>query len=127
MKNIKSIVDYAQEKKYSDFDSGTKEILKQKVAQKLAERGYFTRLNQAKGVTESKGNFKKTIKKIAKKHGAKFLDSKSSTYAIVEKIKNVKKFVDDLASEFGDYFDNIEVDYAFDNEGRLAFIDENDL
>ena len=69
---VSSLVQSAQDKKYADFDSSTKEILSQKVATALADSGYFDRLSQARGevqeVQESKSaeeeaNFKKTLKK----------------------------------------------------------------
>ena len=47
---IEALVQQAQDKKYSDFDASTKELLSQKVAAKLADTGYFDRLNQAKGI-----------------------------------------------------------------------------
>jgi len=65
----KELVQHAIDKKYTDFDSATKAILSAKVATKLADSGYFDRLNQAKGISESKigdeesENFKKTLKK----------------------------------------------------------------
>ena len=46
-----TLVRQAIDKKYSDFDNSTKEILAQKVAAKLADTGYFDRLNQAKGIS----------------------------------------------------------------------------
>ena len=51
--DIQTIVQTAQDKKYSDFDKATRDILAQKVATKLADEGYFDRLNNAKGITES--------------------------------------------------------------------------
>ncbi len=48
----KNLIEQAQEKQYTDFDSGTKEMLTQKVAQKLQEGLYFDKLNQAQGNTE---------------------------------------------------------------------------
>jgi len=44
-----TLVQQAQEKRYADFDSSTKEILSQKVATALADSGYFDRLSQARG------------------------------------------------------------------------------
>jgi len=51
---IKDLVDQAVNKRYSDFDSTTKDILNQKVADKLSEKGYFERLDQAKGIPNPK-------------------------------------------------------------------------
>ena len=46
------LIQSAIDKKYSDFDQKTREILQQKVAQKLADTGYFDRLKQAQGISE---------------------------------------------------------------------------
>ena len=47
----KELVQNALSGNFSDFDMNTKQALMQKVAQKLAEKGYFTRMDQAKGLT----------------------------------------------------------------------------
>ena len=71
MENTATLIQSAQDKKYSEFDASTRNILSQKVAAKLAEVGYFDRLAQAKGQSVTEGevgneesaNFKKTLKK----------------------------------------------------------------
>ncbi len=48
----KELISKAQNKEFTAFDKLTKDTLKVKVAQKLAEKGYFSRLDQAKGINE---------------------------------------------------------------------------
>ncbi len=52
MDTEKLIVTAAQ-KKFTDFDSTTKQILTQKVAERLSSDGYFKRLDIAKGMNEA--------------------------------------------------------------------------
>lgn len=52
----KDLIKHAIERKFTEFDAKTKEILSVKVAQKLAEKGYFKRLDQAKGIFEDNSN-----------------------------------------------------------------------
>ena len=65
----KELVQHAIDKKYTDFDSATKAILSAKVATKLADSGYFDRLNQAKGITEEDEKLKDDFKKMKKDAG----------------------------------------------------------
>lgn len=55
-----TLVKAAQERNYTEFSSDTKEILAQKVANKLKEQGYFDQLNQAqaKEVNEAEETYK---------------------------------------------------------------------
>jgi hypothetical protein len=48
------LIKNAIERRFTDFDAGTKEMLSMKVAAKLQEKGYFDRLNNAKGISEEK-------------------------------------------------------------------------
>ena len=73
----KELVQQAIDKKYSDFDRSTKDILAQKVAAKLDEKGYFDRLNQAKGLTEAE-NVNPFAKKDSKDKDEKDKDEKDS-------------------------------------------------
>ena len=43
-----TLIKNAQERAFTDFDKSTKEILSTKIAQKLQEKGYFDRLDNAK-------------------------------------------------------------------------------
>ena len=52
----KDLVKQAIDKKYVDFDRTTKDILAHKVAQKLDQDGYFKKLDQARGISEAKGD-----------------------------------------------------------------------
>ena len=56
--SIKTLIETAQEKKYTEFEPKLKEIMAKKVATALDERGYFQRLDQAKGLFEAKGKWK---------------------------------------------------------------------
>ena len=49
---MKEIIQQAQNKRYAEFDVSVKETLAQRVADKLAETGYFDRLQAAKGIHE---------------------------------------------------------------------------
>jgi hypothetical protein len=46
---IKELVHSAQERKFTDFDSTTKQILMNKISNALNDKGYFDRLDKAKG------------------------------------------------------------------------------
>ena len=52
LNETQEIFDQAKENNYLDFKEKAKELLAQKVAQKLAEKGYFDKMDQAKGITE---------------------------------------------------------------------------
>jgi len=52
LKETQEIVNHAQEKKYVDFKEKALQILKQKTAEKMAEMGYFKRLDQSQGIFE---------------------------------------------------------------------------
>ena len=47
------LTNLAAEKKYSDFNQRAKEILSQKVAEKMGERSYFSRMDTARGLHEA--------------------------------------------------------------------------
>ena len=49
METQTSIMHAAKEKNFMDFNNQTKAILQQKVAAKMAEAGYFDKMNQAQG------------------------------------------------------------------------------
>jgi len=51
----KELIQSAIDRKFTNFDAKTKELLSAKVAAKLQEKGYFNRLNNAKGVFEEFG------------------------------------------------------------------------
>ena len=59
--NTKELVQNAQNKEYTSFKEQALEMLKQKVATAIAEKGYFKRLDHAKGIFEEENsdNFKK--------------------------------------------------------------------
>lgn len=46
--NIAKLVKQAQDREFTDFSDATKEILKQRVQQKLQEKGYIDRLAAAR-------------------------------------------------------------------------------
>ncbi len=73
MDNMKNLIQQAQDKKYTDFEAATKDILGQKVAQKLKDNGYFDRLDTAKGINEAeeKGTYKEFMTMKLKKYGVK--------------------------------------------------------
>jgi len=49
----KELVQQAHERKYTEFDIKAKEILSKKISEKLKEKGYFDRLDHAKGIDTS--------------------------------------------------------------------------
>jgi len=53
------LIQRAQGKEYLDFKEQAIEMLKQKTAEKLSEKGYFDRLDQAKGLDEGENPFAK--------------------------------------------------------------------
>ncbi len=59
MENTIELVQNAQDRQFTEFDSKTKEILAQKVAAAMDAKGYFDRLNNAKNVTEGENPFAK--------------------------------------------------------------------
>ena len=52
LNETKELVQNAKSNEYLDFKEKAIEILKQKTAEKLAEKGYFARIDQAKGIFE---------------------------------------------------------------------------
>ena len=50
---MKELIKATQEKKFTEFEPRVKEILKQKVAERLQQQGFFARLDQAHGLAES--------------------------------------------------------------------------
>ena len=89
----KDLVQNALSGNFSEFDANAKQMLAHKVAAKLSERGYFTRMDQAKGLSEEKETaYQKEFKKLLKKYGAESpadLDDekKKKFFDEVEKIK----------------------------------------
>ena len=73
------LVQNAQKREYTAFDASTKEILKQKVAEKMQEQGYFDRLDKAQNVEikESMNEDKAAYKKVYDAVLAKFDGAKS--------------------------------------------------
>lgn len=75
MNNTNELVQQAQQRKFTDFDSTTKSILQSKVAEKLQDSGYFNRLNVAKGIVEAEDSeYQKYFKGMLKKAGVKSPD-----------------------------------------------------
>jgi hypothetical protein len=52
LNETKELVQNAKSNEYLDFKEKAIEILKQKTAEKLPEKGYFARMDQAKGIFE---------------------------------------------------------------------------
>jgi len=52
LNETQEIFNHAKENDYMDFKEKAIELLKQKTAEKMAERGYFDRMNKAQGITE---------------------------------------------------------------------------
>ena len=71
--SMKTLIQTAQEKKYTEFEPKLKEIMAKKVATALDSKGYFQRLDQAKGLTESEkqSGYKKFYNKTLEKFGVK--------------------------------------------------------
>ncbi len=59
LNEAQELVQNAQRKEYIDFKEKALNVLKQKAAEKLAEQGYFDRLNNAKGIFEDENPFAK--------------------------------------------------------------------
>jgi len=59
IQETQELVKNAQGKEYSNFKEQALEMLKQKAAEKLAEKGYFDRLEHAKGIFEGENPFDK--------------------------------------------------------------------
>ena len=107
--NTETLVQQAQNKRYADFDKSTKEILKSKVAQALADRDYFSRLDTAKGILEGsdKGksdSYKEFYAKMLKKFNVKSPDELDDA--------KKKKFYD----AFGSFFIEEAKDEKDDNK-----------
>jgi hypothetical protein len=49
---VQELTQAAQEKEFLSFAEKAKEILMKKTAEKLAEKGYFRKMDQAKGIFE---------------------------------------------------------------------------
>ncbi len=84
---MEQLIKNAQEKNYIDFSKQTKETLQQKVAEKLAEKKYFKKLDQAKGITEASGGkeayqkfYKETLKKFGVDSPSKLSDEKKKKF-----------------------------------------------
>ena len=89
---MKDLIQNAQDKKYTDFEAQAKEILGQKIASALEEKGYFNRLDTAKGLTENTGTYKEFMAKKLKKFGVK------SPSELDDSQK--KKFFDEIDAEW---------------------------
>ena len=78
-KTTAELVKNAQQREYTQFDLNTKDILAQKVAQKMQETGYIDRLDQAqnKNTNESLNEDKADYKKVYDAELAKFDGAKS--------------------------------------------------
>jgi hypothetical protein len=97
MNGIETLIESASERRFTEFDAETKTILENKIANRLNEMGYFSRLDNAKGLTEKSEEdteYQKKFRKVMKKFGIsspKELEGdKEKTekfYAEVEKIK----------------------------------------
>ena len=48
--STQDLIKNAQNREYTEFDTRAKELLAKKVAEKLSQKGYFDRLDQAKGI-----------------------------------------------------------------------------
>ena len=96
MNGIETLIESAQERKYTEFDAIAKELLETKIADRMSELGYFDRLSIAQGISEEEGDtaYQKAFRKVMDKFGIdspKELEGdKEKTekfYAEVEKIK----------------------------------------
>ncbi len=69
----KDLVQQAQEREYTNFDQTAKDILSQKIATALQDKGYFKRLEQAQGksMNEDKAEYKKVYDTELAKFDAK--------------------------------------------------------
>ena len=67
----KNLVQNAQNKEYTSFKEQALEMLKQKAARAIEEKGYFKRLDQAKGIFEDEGNTDNFKKKDDSKDDSK--------------------------------------------------------
>ena len=112
----RDLIQNAIDKKFTSFDSKTKEILSAKIAQKLQEKGYFARLDKAKAISEGSYEFNKLVYLSINQDGqdmatyayeqleeyAQVLDwvsKKDNHYALV--LATDKKWVDKLLSKTG--------------------------
>ena len=97
MSNTETLVQNAGNREYTEFDSNTKDILSQKVADKMQEKGYFDRLDNAQGApstevqNESLNEDKAAYKKVYDAELAKFDGAKSPADLSKE---DKKKFFD---------------------------------
>ena len=74
----KDLIGNAQQREFTAFDAATKEMLSQKVAEKLQEKGYFDRLDHAKGIEKVQESEKSdAYKKVYNAELAKFDGAKS--------------------------------------------------
>ena len=51
---METLIELAEKQKFVEFEPKVKDILKEKVAEKLKEKKYFDRLDQAKSIFEEK-------------------------------------------------------------------------
>ncbi len=87
MADMSKLIKSTQEKKFTEFEPQVKEILIQKVAEKLNQKGYFDRLDQAKHdiqesekSTEYKKFYNKTLAKFGVKSPAELDDEKKKEF-----------------------------------------------
>ena len=92
---MNDLIEHAQERNYTDFDATTKEILSSKIAAKLNEEGYFTRLSQAQGIQEDEDSaYEKAFKKLLSKHNVDSpadLDGDEAKKKFFDEVEKIKK------------------------------------
>jgi hypothetical protein len=97
---MNTLIKSAQDQRYTEFEPKVKEILKQKVSEKISEHGYFDRLDQAKGLSEGrlKDRLEKEKPKVDEKATQKIVQEFNS---FVEKnfYKELNKMYKDFHSE----------------------------
>jgi hypothetical protein len=62
------LIESAQNREFTEFDQITKSILENKIANKMNEMGYFSRLAQAKNIFEEDTEYQKQFKKLLSKY-----------------------------------------------------------
>jgi hypothetical protein len=84
------LVQQAQEKNYVDFKEKALEMLRQKTAEKLAEKGYFKKLDQAKGIFEAEDEDDKDKDEDGKEKDDKDTDKDDKKDDFKDKFKKEK-------------------------------------
>lgn len=95
---MENLIKTAQDKKYTEFEVEAKNVLEQKVAQALQDKGYFDRLDTAKGgqISESELNEKESYKEFMAKKLKKFGVTSPAGLEDADK----KKFFDEIDAEW---------------------------